>query len=220
MKPFSTNLVGVLLIIGQGCAISPERSDADTAQIPSAADTGRQPRQSPAEHEEGARDRQQFLEIAEQELRATDALGLATRDFVNALPEERRVVLARDLLVHNDPRLRSFALWRLIEMRREDHAADYLISELLGGADFTGYQWSWIHSGDDTVSIRMYLAIARKLLPNVKTLQGIEAERAKAYLRTGGLLPALPSYSDKAIVQRIEESRRVLQAIEEQAGQQ
>ncbi len=88
--------------------------------------------------------------------------------------------------------------------------ADHLASMVSAGGDLTTFYWSWLHSGDDSLTSRMYVAISRRLLDRWNEFRAEEQRRAKVFLCQDGFGEPIREYSKDAVLERL---RRVEEII-------
>ncbi len=142
--------------------------------------------------------------------RTAEGAGIAALRYVRGLPAEEQLEIAREIVDDPDPLFNSLGITLLIELGEEYEVADHLASMVIAGGDLTTFYWSWLHSGDESLTSRMYVAISRRLLDRWDEFRAEEQRRAQVFLCQDGFGEPIREYSKEAVLERL---RRVEESI-------
>lgn len=156
----------------------------------------------PAPRDERSSSTAEFYRLARVDLTAEGA-GIAAIRFARALPVAEQLEIAREIVGDPDPLFNSLGITLLIELGEEYEVADHLASMVIAGRDLTTFYWSWLHSGDETLTSRMYVAISHRLLDRWDEFRAEEQRRAQVFLCQDGFGEPIREYSKEAVLERL-----------------
>lgn len=87
----------------------------------------------------------------------------------------------------------------------EEEEAARLGKMVANGEDLTPIGFSWAHSSDRTLALRMYLKISRYLLAHLDEYDGQKRKNVEDFLCNGGYRPTIQTFSRTAVEIRLVE---------------
>ena len=154
---------------------------------------------------------QEFYRILRSEL-AAGGDGSHAREYILALPLDQRLEAARAIASDPDLQISTLGMTLLIEACHEDEAVPTLAAMVANGQDLTPIGYSWAHSEDKALALRMYIKISRYLLVHLENYRGEQRKRVEQFLSDGGVVNPLKTFSPDAVEQRLKEFEAKLRA--------
>lgn len=128
----------------------------------------------------------------------------AAWDYLDSLSAQSRQEVALLAVADPDNALNTIGIIILVQAGYLDEAVPALSAKVAGEDDLTRFGYSWLHSDEPSLVLRMYLKICRDLLARLDSFTPEQRVHVERFLRSGGSHDRLVRFSREAVEQHLE----------------
>ncbi|MCI5136453.1 MAG: hypothetical protein D3920_15620 [Candidatus Electrothrix sp. AW2] len=104
------------------------------------------------------------------------------KDYLDNLPLESRIEIAQFAVNDADQNISILGIQVLVESGLLDEAVPALSERVLEGDDLTAFGYSWTHSDDPQLAVRMYLKISRYMLARFESFNTEQKKKTEWFI--------------------------------------